>query len=240
MWGRRFRLPVFFALLIFVPALAAPIPAGPALTGFPFTDEALNYSINWPSGLNLGEGHVLAKRSGTGWSFELTLDASVPGFDVKDSYAAHAGADFCSADFSKQFVHGARKGGENETIDRSRATVSRVTLNGGGRSEFAVPDCVKDALTLLFYTRRELGQGRVPPAQQTLFGSLYEVRLDYVGAQTIQVADKPVQSDKVVCNLKGVSSNVQFEIYFARDPARTPLLVKVPLAIGKFSMELVR
>src|SRR2546423_6565286 len=111
------RLPIFFALLIFVPALAAPIPAGPALAGFPFTDEALNYSINWPSGLNLGEGHLLAKRAGTGWSFELTLDASVPGFDVKDSYAAHAGADFCSADFSKQFVHGARKGGENETID---------------------------------------------------------------------------------------------------------------------------
>ncbi len=228
------------ALLIFVPALAAPVPAGPALTGFPFTDEALNYSINWPSGLNLGEGHMRATHAGTGWSFELTLDASVPGFDVKDSYAAHANADFCSADFSRQFAHGARKGGEKETIDRSRQTVSRATVNGGGTSEFAAPDCVKDALTLLFYARRELGQGRVPPAQQVLFGGLFEVRLDYAGAQTIPVADKPVQSDKIVCSLKGASSSVQFEIYFARDPARTPLLVKVPLAMGKFSMELVR
>jgi hypothetical protein len=95
-------------------------------------------------------------------------------------------------------------------------------------------------LTLLFYARRELGQGRVPPAQQVLYGGLYQARLDYAGAQMIQVAGKPVQTDKIVCGLKGPSSNLQFEIYFARDPARTPLLFKVPLAVGKFSMELVR
>jgi hypothetical protein len=29
-------------------------------------------------------------------------------------------------------------------------------------------------------------------------------------------------------------------MYFARDAARTPLLFKVPLAMGTFSMELVR
>jgi hypothetical protein len=33
---------------------------------------------------------------------------------------------------------------------------------------------------------------------------------------------------------------VQFEVYFARNPARTPLLFRVPLALGRFSMELVR
>jgi hypothetical protein len=54
------------------------------------------------------------------------------------------------------------------------------------------------------------------------------------------VADKQVQSDELVCSLKGASSILQFEIYFARDPARTPLLVSVPLAVGKFSLELVR
>jgi hypothetical protein len=56
----------------------------------------------------------------------------------------------------------------------------------------------------------------------------------------IKVADKQVQSDKLVCTLKGASSILQFEIYFARDPARTPLLVSVPLAVGRFSLELVR
>jgi hypothetical protein len=41
-------------------------------------------------------------------------------------------------------------------------------------------------------------------------------------------------------NGKGPSANFQAEIYFARDPARTPLLIKVPSALGPFSMELVR
>jgi len=224
-------------LITFIPRVAAPAPA---LTGFPFTDETLNYNINWPSGLNLGEGRLQSKHSDTGWSFEMTLDAGVPGYAVKDSYTAHANADFCSGDFARQFLHGARKGGETETIDRSHETVTRVTLNGGGTSEFAIPDCIKDALTLLFYTRREMGQGRVPPAQQMLFGGLYQVTLDYAGAPMIKVADKQVQSDELVCSLKGASSILQFEIYFARDPARTPLLVSVPLAVGKFSLELVR
>ena len=227
----------------FIPVLLLfSIRAGAAqpLTGFPFTDETLQYSITWPSGLSLGEGHLRARHSSAGWNFELSVDAGIPGFRVKDTYAARSNPDFCSTLFSKQFLHGPRKGGEEETIDRSIETASRATSDGGGKSEFPIPDCIKDALTLLFYTRREMGQGRVPPAQQILFGGLYQARLDYAGAQTIQVAGKPVQTDKVVCGVKGPSSNTQFEIYFARDPARTPLLFKVPLAVGKFSMELVR
>ena len=37
-----------------------------ALTGFPFTDESLNYSINWPSGLSLGEAHLHGEAGGYG------------------------------------------------------------------------------------------------------------------------------------------------------------------------------
>ena len=224
-------------LITFIPRVAAPAPA---LTGFPFTDETLNYNINWPSGLNLGQGRLQSKHTDAGWSFEMTLDAGVPGYAVKDSYTAHANADFCSSDFSRQFLHGARKGGEAETIDRSHETVSRVTLNGGGTSEFAIPDCIKDALTLLFYTRREMGQGRVPPAQQILFGNLYQTRLDYAGAQVVPVNGKGVETDKIVSTMKGPSSELKFEMYFARDAARTPLLFKAKLASGPFSMELVR
>ena len=29
----------------------------PALTGFPFTNETLHYTLSWPSGLSLGEAH---------------------------------------------------------------------------------------------------------------------------------------------------------------------------------------
>jgi hypothetical protein len=119
--------------------------------------------------------------------------------------------------------------------------VTRKTIpNGGGQSEFSIPDCVKDGLTMLFYARRELGQGRVPAGQQILFGGLYDLSLTYAGEQTVQVGGKAAVSDKVIGSVKGPSSTETFEMYFARDPARTPLLVKVPFAVGRFSMELVR
>ena len=94
-------------------------------------------------------------------------------------------------------------------------------------------------MTYLFYTREELGQGRVPAAQQILYGGLYQMTLAYAGAPVIPVGGKDVLSDEVLCTVKGPSSQLTFEMYFARDPARSPLLVKVPLALGTFSMELM-
>jgi hypothetical protein len=213
------------------------MPAAP-VTGFPFADEDLTYTVNWPSGLSLGEGHMHAKHEGSNWSFELLVDASVPGFQVKDVYRSVSNAGFCSVSFDRNTSHGSKKAQEKETIDGTTAT--RDTLSGGGGSRIPVSDCVKDALTFLYFARRELGQGRVPPAQQILMGGLYQIRLDYAGAQSIPVNEVPTESDKIVCTVKGPASEFKFEVYFARDAARTPLLFKAPLAMGMFSMELVR
>jgi hypothetical protein len=135
--------------------------------------------------------------------------------------------------------HGSRATNENETVDPARAVAKRNAAQGGA-SDVPVPACVKDALTFLFYSRRELGQGRIPPAQQILFGGTYQIRLDYAGAQTIPVNGVQTLSDEVTCSVKGPASSTTFQIYFARDAARTPLLFKVPLAMGTFSLELVR
>ncbi|MES1261563.1 MAG: hypothetical protein ABUS49_07505, partial [Acidobacteriota bacterium] len=78
-----------------VPAFAA---APAALTGFPFTDENLTYSIAWPTGLGLGEAHLLSGKTATSWSFELAINASLPGFEVRDTYNSRANADFCSSE----------------------------------------------------------------------------------------------------------------------------------------------
>jgi hypothetical protein len=213
--------------------------ASPGLTGFPFTDESLNYSVNWPSRLSLGEGHLRARHSGTAWDFELSLDAGVPGFSVKDTYRSISNADFCSLALDRITSHGSRKTDEKETIDPAGGSAKRMS-SGGGASDVPVPSCVKDALTFLFYARRELGQGRVPAAQQILLGGLYQIRLDYAGAQSIPINGAQTLSDKVNCSVTGPSSSTTFEMYFARDAARTPLLFRVPLAMGTFSMELVR
>jgi hypothetical protein len=217
---------------------------GAAPVGFPFTDETLRYTLNMPGGPKLGEGRLTAKRgAGTsGWSFEMTLDAPVPMFAIHDVYTSRASTDFCSTEFTKKFEHGQRKTSERESIDRSHGTAVRTTLTipGGGKSEFSVPDCAKDALTLLMYTRKEMGQGRVPAAQRILFGSSYDATFSYTGAVTVQDAGKPVVADRLICYLKGPKSNVEIEILFARDAARTPLQMKLPLPVGSFSLELVR
>jgi hypothetical protein len=203
-----------------------------ALTGFPFADEDLAYSINWPSGLGLGESHIHARQNGANWNFEMTIDAGVPGFVVKDHYSSVANASFCSVSFQRDTSHGTHKTGETETVSGTQVT--------RGSNQIAAPDCVKDALNFLFYTRRELGQGRVPPAQSILLGGLYPIRLEYAGEQTVKVNDQPTESDKVLCTVTTAHSETKFEVYFARDAARTPLIIRVPFAMGTFSMELVR
>jgi hypothetical protein len=232
--------------LLLLPLLACPALAASALTGFPFADETLAYSIKLPTGISLGEARMSAKHGTEGWAFELKGTAGLPGYVVRDDYTSWTNSDFCSTKFVRQYEHGARKGREEEAIDRSQETATRSTIvginnsGGGGKSEFPVTDCTKDALTLLYYARRELGQGRVLPAQQFLFGGFYNIAMSYAGAETITVADQSAITDKIVCTVKGPASTFTFEMYFARDPARTPLLVKVPLPVGSISLELVR
>ena len=229
-------LPIFLCF-----ALSADSQAAGPLTGFPFADESLAYNVSWPSGLSLGEAHMTAHRVTDGWSFSFSIDAGIPGFQVKDTYSSRATNDLCSTEFTRNFSHGSRRSEEKETIDRSLEQVTRKTIpNGGGQSTFSVPDCIKDGLTALYYARRELGQGRVAPAQEILFGGLYDMSLSWAGEATIKVGGKPAVSDKVLCSFKGPASSILVEAYFARDAARTLLLVKAPLAVGSFSMELTR
>jgi hypothetical protein len=224
------------------PSRGAPGPSqAGALSGFPFTDEDLNYSINWPTGSSLGEAHLRAKRSGANWDFTLTLEASVPGFAIKDSYHSETVADYCSIIFDRTSSHGSKAIQERESVDRDRGVATRKTVSkDGGKSDIPVPGCVKDALTYLYYARREMGQGRVPAAQAILFGALHEIRVQYVGAPVISVDGKQEQSDKVTCTVGAGGGDYSFDVYFARDAARTPLLISAPLSMGRFSMELSR
>jgi hypothetical protein len=222
-------------------ALVAPgYPASAAgQNGFPFTSESLTYTINWPSGLSLGEAHLDARKGPDGWEFELSMEAGVPGFSVRDRYRSSATGSLCSLELEKESVHGPRKAREKTVFEPDKRMAVRTTLDGGS-TEIPVADCARDALGFLFYARRELGQGRVAPPQTVLFGSPYDVRLDYTGPQTVSVNNVTTPSDRVTVALKGPSSDLQFEIFFARDAARTPLVIRAPFAMGTFSMELTR
>ena len=227
-----------------VAAKAAPArdsdPPQPA--GFPGSGESLHYSVNWPGGASLGEAYLRSAKTGDGWQFEFSLNASVPGFAVSDQYHSRANADFCSLELEKQATHGSRTAHERTVFDYKDGKATRTTLTkGGGHTDIDVDGCARDGLDYVFYARRELALGHgVPKEQDVLFGAPYSVRMEYAGVQDVTAAGKRRQADHIVLYVKGPASDSKAEMFFARDAARTPLMVKVPFALGTFSMELVR
>lgn len=236
-------------------AKAAPAPAAPAKdaapakeaaaakpTGFPNTGESLNYALKWQAGATLGEAHLRAGKTDSGWQFDFTMDAAIPGFAVSDRYHSRANAEFCSLELEKETTHGSRHAHEKTVFDYQAGTATRTTLvEGGGHTDISINDCAHDGLDFVFYARRELGAGHgVPQEQDVLFGAPYSARMQFAGVEEVTVAGKRRQADHVNLFLKGPASDYKLEIYFERDPARTPLVIKAPLPVGTLSMELVR
>lgn len=212
----------------------------------PLKEEIFHYVINWPSGLSLGEGEMRSTQvnseDGTveRWEFDLSLEAAVPGFQVLDSYHSVASPELCSLEFEKVLTHGKRKAKERTTFDAQRRVATRQTLGGGGKSEIPTPTCARDALAFLHHVRRELSRGRVPPPQTIFFGAPYQIRFGYGGRQRLRLSQEVVEADRMIASVKGKASEATFEIFFAVDEARTPVLVRVPLPLSTFTMELVR
>jgi hypothetical protein len=215
---------------------------GAAQTGFPFTGETLRYTINWPSGLSLGEAAFTAAKNDGGWNFDLSVTAGVPGFSIADKFHSSATADLCSLEFTRDTVHGSKKSREKTTFDARKGSARRTTTfpEGGGSTDIDIGSCPRDALTFVYFVRREMGQGRVAPPDHVLFGGSYSVRLEYTGAVTITAGGKETVTDHVNASISGPKTSITAEIFFARDPARTPLLIRIPLPVSNLSVELVR
>jgi hypothetical protein len=219
------------------------VAAAPAQTGFPFQNESLHYTINYSSGLSLGDANLSAHKTANGWDFTVTLDAALAGFTIKDKYTSSTAAGYCSTEFSRDTLHAGKSAREKTTFDQEKHTARRQTEfpSDGGYSDMSIGPCARDAVAFLYFARKELGQGRVPPPQVVYFGSPYTVQQSYTGAQKITLADKkPEVTDHLVYTVKGPKSDFSVEVFYARDAARTPLLVKIPQTVGTLSMELVR
>jgi len=220
--------------------------------------ETLHYVVNWQSGLSLGEATLSSNRSlwvvagveTAQWKFDLDIDASVPGFAIRDQYSSivspgtaspgGAGKEICSAKLDKTVHRGSRKSEETVTFDQDQHTVTRETHPEGigGKSDAAVGPCARDALAFLQFVRQELAQGRLVPQQSVVLGSLYNVRLEFAGTETMKKLGKPVQADRIHATIKGPASELAVDIFFAQDEVRTPVLARIPLALGTFSVEL--
>lgn len=211
----------------------------------PMSAETLHYSINWQSGLSLGEATLTSTRTGDaasgeqGWSFSVDVDASIPGFLIRDDYRAEAGPGLCSIELNKELSRGARKTRERVSFDQDARRITRETLDGGGKSDYSAPECARDALSFLQFVRNELAQGRVAPQQPAILGAKYDVQLTYTGSEKIRVGDEWKEADRVRTSIHGPQADYSVDLYFARDPERTPLAAKLPLALGTFTVELL-
>lgn len=220
-------------------ALAASL-AWVAMASIPGSQgERLRYSINWPSGLSLGELDISASAAAAKLSIDGTLDASVPGFDIRDRYHSTATADFCSTEFEKDFHHGTKANDEVTTFDLAANTLTRQ-IKGGSTGTLSTQPCAKDALAYLYFVRNELANGRLPPQQLVYFGAAYNVRLDFSGAQKVNVEGTMTDADKITASIHGPASDITIEIFFAHDAARTPVLIRVPASVGMLSAELMK
>ena len=194
----------------------------------PAADEALAYSLKWPTGVSMGKSALKVTQGAS--RVEFTLDASLPGIPVTGTFSSRSDAAGCTTEFAKKYEFGFRKSSERTTIDGAKAR--RETMEGG-KSVADVGACAKDGLLFLQFLRTELMAGRKPAGGKLLFGAQYTVALEY------PKSTNPA-ADTVKVNVKGPASQNSFEIDFLRDAARTPASVRVPLAMGKFVLELVR
>ena len=213
--------------------------AAPAQSGKGLQNESLAYSVNWPSGLSLGEAQLSANRAGDAYQFAFHFDAAIPGFSVQSDAKASSTGQYCSVDAERQTVRGARKSSETTTFDQKNRTAERVTKSGG-KTTLELPVCGKDALTYFYFLRQELAQGRLPVQQSVLYGAPYDVRMEFGGRQNLRLNSGTVDVDRIIAHIKGPSSDVTAELFFAHDETRTPVLIRVPLALGTFSMEISR
>jgi Protein of unknown function (DUF3108) len=215
-------------------------PAAATTEAVPFSSgERLVYEITWPSGLSLGEVEFRANSVTNGWEFHARINATLPNLEIHDEYRSRTDAALCSFELEKDAVHGGKRVQETVEFDQQNHTASRKTKNGGD-SEFDVPPCAKDGLTFLYMLRSEIGRGRIPPPDDLNFGAQYQVTMTYAETRDLEVAGEMVKVDRILVDLTGPASQRSFEIFFRQDPARTPVLIRVPFELGTFSLKLVK
>ncbi len=234
---KSIRVPVILAAIL----LAASPGRSTAPEAIPPNGgEQFHYSINWPTGLSLGEAMLSGSRGQTAGAaekltFQFHLDAAVPGFQVTDTYRSVASPAYCSAEFDKTYQHGPKHVDEKETFTGGSA---KRETKGGGESDFDTRACPKDALTYLAFLRDELSHGRLPQEETVYYGAPYRLRIEFKDTEPIDLGGKKVDADRLQATVRGDSAGVTFDVFFLKDAARTLALVRVPLSMGTFSMVL--
>lgn len=229
--------PIAFAVLL-TTACASPLASQEA--GLPIPeDERLSYAIAWPSGLAVGSAAFRARYVDPGWRFEMTLIASLPEIEIDDAYVSRTDAATCSLEFEKHVRHGAKR--VHESLRFGPDALERTNLEGdrlAGPGIVPVSGCARDALAFLYYLRKDLAAGRVPPPADIFFGAGYSLKLEYVQTRRLILEGERRLADEIRTVVRGPASEHAFSVFFGRDEARTPLLFRMEFEGTPFTMQL--
>ncbi len=159
-----------------------------------------------------------------GCIFKFILDAGVPGFSVSDRYRSEASPEFCSGEFLRTTKHGSKKIDEKITFDQQHGTATpRDAVGGKTELKISASPAHATRWTFLYYVRRELSQGRIPPTQTVFLGAQYDIRVEFVRhAEHSAWPTNAVEADRVTASAKGPPSDISFEVFFLKDRSAHP------------------
>ena len=167
-------------------------------------------------------------------------DAAVPAFAVTESAKSKGTKDLCSTELIKDGTRGQRSIEREDQVRHGETHSHSQTGGGGGKSEIGSAPVQGTHRTFISMSGRSLLPDVSPPQQAVYYGSAYQTRLQYTGTQKMRSGDEFVDADRLTATIKSSSKEMTVDLFFARDAARTPLLVQIPVAVGKFSVEFVR
>ena len=204
----------------------------------PFQEgETLTYRLLWPSGVLLGEAVFQVSTRGKELNFQVTVEARIPQYRLSHSLAAVATQEgLCSLQFHQKAEQGTRRSEDSMQFDQATHQARRI--RGGQTTTAPVPECARDPLTLVYYVRSQLAAGKPLGLGTTHWGRNFDVRLERVGSETLQIGGTRRPAEKFQVSYSTANSERKFAVWFSTDAARTPLRFTVPTTLAEFTAEL--
>ena len=160
------------------------------------------------------------------------MEAAVPGFACAKAAKATATTDFCSLELEKNATRGKRNVDETTTFDQKGL---RPSQDEQGRQDGADDSRLRERcpdFRLLPPPRARRGSPSAG-AERVLRRGLPGPGACTPARRRFVSAEKLLEADRIAADIKGPASEITADLFFARDAARTPLLIQAPLAIGQ-------
>jgi len=204
----------------------------------PFQEgETLTYRVLWPSGVLLGEAVFQVSPRGKELNFQVTVEARLPQYRLSHSLDAVATQDgLCSLQFHQKAEQGPRRSEDSMEFDQAAHQARRI--RSGQTTTASVPECARDPLTFVYYVRSQLAAGKPPGPGTAHWGRNFDVRVERVGSETLQVGGTRRPAEKFQVTYSTPTTERKFAVWFSTDAARRPLRFTVPTSLAEFTAEL--